>query len=687
MNTKKTFTLFLLSALAAAPACAQGQLSAGRQTANAAAPQLMSGSEAVVASLQKRIELENDERVMGFYDTDDLPYGENTQGWSNYPDQTIYVGNVFEEDITGKFVGGKITKVRFGIADTNTAVSCVYVMEITNRNYGIAGFSPVSQTDLTGVTLEYGWNEITLDEPVEIKANKWYIIGYGYYQKSNNYPIFTDGTLKTSYTSQYGFISYFYFPTAKKWDWYSNNTRGQACIQAVVQGGNFAEKDITLLDLSADKYAGVGGEINYSFNVKNYGNVTPETYSINVAVDGEVVETLNTPVALTNIAQNVSGSVSISGIDTSVLDHSLKIYVDKIDGETPTEATDDDTLEAAFKIYTTTATRQMHLIEQFTSVYCGFCPLGHNVIEKLLAREEGKYAWVAMHGLMMGSDPLYCSDMYNVENFFGITGYPKAAFDRATLNDNEINPSRDVAIIISYGMEAGDGINGYVENEETEEYCARLIDEAVDAFYASVPAFVSVDIAADYDSSSRKLDITVSGSGAEIAKDLLSDATLTVYLTEDGIDNIQEDYVYGPSGNNNILSSYTHNNVFRKAVSLDRGDAIGWTSDSAYSNSYSVTLDASWDAANINIVAFVSGAMTETQSDGTLDFADLSGAYVNNCNMLRLSETTGIENVNTTVPTAANEYYTIDGRRINAPAKGLNIVKAADGTVKKVIIK
>ena len=36
---------------------------------------------------------------------------------------------------------------------------------------------------------------------------------------------------------------------------------------------------------------------------------------------------------------------------------------------------------------------------------------------------------------------------------------------------------------------------------------------------------------------------------------------------------------------------------------------------------------------------------------------------------------------------AANACYTISGMRQKAPAKGLNIIKEPDGTVKKVIIR
>ena len=50
--------------------------------------------------------------------------------------------------------------------------------------------------------------------------------------------------------------------------------------------------------------------------------------------------------------------------------------------------------------------------------------------------------------------------------------------------------------------------------------------------------------------------------------------------------------------------------------------------------------------------------------------------------------TTGIDNL----PTAGSDKrevarYTVDGRRINAPVKGINIVKYADGTTRKVVVK
>ena len=48
--------------------------------------------------------------------------------------------------------------------------------------------------------------------------------------------------------------------------------------------------------------------------------------------------------------------------------------------------------------------------------------------------------------------------------------------------------------------------------------------------------------------------------------------------------------------------------------------------------------------------------------------------------------TAGIENI-TTNDDSKESYFTVDGRRLQHLQKGLNIVKRADGTTKKVLVK
>lgn len=56
-------------------------------------------------------------------------------------------------------------------------------------------------------------------------------------------------------------------------------------------------------------------------------------------------------------------------------------------------------------------------------------------------------------------------------------------------------------------------------------------------------------------------------------------------------------------------------------------------------------------------------------------------------NIVALTDPSGIESTTTTQQPTIVERYTIDGKRINQPQRGLNIIRMSDGTTKKVIIR
>ena len=51
------------------------------------------------------------------------------------------------------------------------------------------------------------------------------------------------------------------------------------------------------------------------------------------------------------------------------------------------------------------------------------------------------------------------------------------------------------------------------------------------------------------------------------------------------------------------------------------------------------------------------------------------------------AEHTGISDVTTATDSAPVTYYGVDGKRLNAPQKGLNIVRLSNGTSQKIIVK
>lgn len=50
-------------------------------------------------------------------------------------------------------------------------------------------------------------------------------------------------------------------------------------------------------------------------------------------------------------------------------------------------------------------------------------------------------------------------------------------------------------------------------------------------------------------------------------------------------------------------------------------------------------------------------------------------------------DATGIDKVNTSTNAKEVSRYSVNGQRLSSPAKGLNIVKYSDGSVKKVAIQ
>jgi hypothetical protein len=80
-------------------------------------------------------------------------------------------------------------------------------------------------------------------------------------------------------------------------------------------------------------------------------------------------------------------------------------------------------------------------------------------------------------------------------------------------------------------------------------------------------------------------------------------------------------------------------------------------------------------ALSIDISAYAKGRYTITVENSSESF---SGEFD--------TQTTGIKEVNSNV-TRTVQYYSIDGKRIATPQRGLNIIRTSDGKMKKVVVK
>lgn len=617
------------------------------------------------ANQPNKIALEESERIVGYYTTDDLDMsGNSSLGLPNYPGQ-LEAGIALTTNDLGKAVGGQITKVRFGLA-CPVGTTKVYIRPL-DLNAGEI-YQVVSEQEVS--TTVAGWNDVTLSTPVTVEDGMSYIISFEYIQKSTNtedsYPLLTDYTFNKN-ASDYGFMIYGDLNQNSQPGWFTMGTQyGNLCIQAVVKGGSYSDDDLSIVGGVPQTIYQKGGNMDISMSLKNLGNKQANSYTLNVELDNNVIEQIKTPVALSSQDAAYTYTYKVPENLSVAEPHKLTISVADINGTKPTVNTDDDSFSIDFNVYGTedVVSKQKTLVEQFTSAGCPNCPYGYNFLNALNAKRND-LAWVAIHTDYGNTKDDYTTTEGDNLVALEVSVFPSASFNRAYIAEPNLNSYGTTAISI--------GINdSYVDSYST------AFSNMIDNINSSIPAFASVNIATTYDKATKKLKINVSGEGNNNVKSILKDNVICVYLTEDGLTGLQL------SGSNRI-PNYPHDHVLRDVVSANFGDVINWTGANTYSNEYEVTLDNSWNADNMNVIAFISRPVKIEDNYITSNVNDV---WVSNTNMVKVGETTGIQKpiiTNGEVKEVAR--YAIDGSKLNAPAKGVNIVKMSDGSTRKIIVE
>ena len=537
-----------------------------------------------------RVDLGENQLIMGHYDTDDLAASEDGLGITGLPG-TIPIATILAPDELAMFQGGKIMKFRVGLANSTT-VSRVFVAPIS------ASGSIGTLTEWTCSVNAAGWNEIELATPYEIDldANMSLMIGFDYRQTSSNYPIsaVAVGTIYPSYIYYQG-----------SWQDVGLDSFGNLSVQCIVESDNFPYYMIGLNDLYVPTFTKSGEDIFYIFASRNSGvggNVEAGACSYNILIDGNIVATITNPAILTNSYNDIDGYISSEGL--AVGRHTLTITVNSLFGE-PVE--NPASLSTSFIIYETGFERQMHLVEQFTSTYCTYCPLGNSMLSILTSMRDD-IAWVGIHGNMQsGNDPMTIAQGDTINAYQGCDSYPSGSFNRAT------------------GWESNDAVvTGLGYYEQYHQQIAQGISDFFD-YLAQTPSFATVNINSTYDADTREAVITINGELVPGFDQLLgADSKLTVYITEDGV-------VARQLNQGTWVSNYVHNGVLRKALNSALGNNLNRNGDT-YENVYTITIPTTWNADNLNVVAFISRPLANGASG---NYTDL---YVNQANKRKLGE-------------------------------------------------
>lgn len=509
-----------------------------------------------------------------------------------------------------------------------------------------------TDVDVTGTTIE-----VVLDEPYSITDEAVYV-GYSFQietlDSENSYPVVvgTETTADGLYLHS--------TRTYRSWNELSDSW-GVSALQLVVSGVGENSAGVTLpseLNVQYDQ------DKTFSVSVVNHGYAGISSYEYEYTVnDVTVTGTVELGDDAVPAQYNATTTLDVSLAALGVTGYyPLTFTITKVNG-----VENSDVLASGSFTVNSYELLPVHKVvfEEYTGTWCGYCPRGYVALEIMKSLYPDDFIGISYHN---GDD---MEIMYSKYFPSTIVGYPSAFYDRKY----EADPY--------YGIDG----SSFIIPEEWLELCETEI----------APATIEVTGVLSDDEGSVTAEATV----AFIDSYDDADYSLEFVLLADSLydeDWYQTNYYY-----NNTYGTFPEEE-FEKFTSGDYyvyglyfSDVIVFTTNVSSSNialpaqitaneslteSYTIDLSQVKNTDGNDIIQDVN------QLTAVVLIIDNTTGYIVNADKAKVQTATGISVVETEPTTDHRvEYYDISGRRISAPVKGVNIVRAADGRTIKYVQK
>lgn len=559
------------------------------------------------------------------------------------------IGSFYSQEMLKPFIGCKVKSIRVLSADASR-IQNVFIKEGST----IYDAAEVKAEGTLGNSIGDNWYEIKLSKEIEITAEtKGFAIGYNLV--AGNQGKITIG--KNGVNSYRGNL-YTYFGETNEWINRSTTQPLTLPLQLVVEpvaGTTMSELVVSHIELP--NYTEVGKVINVDYWLTNASSTPINDFELDVQIDNKSVKTITVEQGVGVGETNRKFSIAELQPNISTAGkHNLALVLKKVNGK---ELKDVKGVENNHKVlyYKEVVARQKTLVEEYTSERCNNCYRGVQNIKELKKRQPDM-VMVAVHlNETAYPDDVAAPESQFIKRMANVRGLPSFACNRTAFIYNK---QETIA-------------NPNIAGESSPEL-TKVIDNFYNFSKKNTCVFSTLGIVNKYDKDSRKIKITVTGTGVNKAKELLEDYALFVLVTENNVDGHQGD-------ENGYLVEVKHQDVLRGYVSDVKGDNdLVWEGDN-FTKTYDFTIQNDWKPVDLEIVAFIAPKIKEIG-------VNLESLAVQNCISGPLAkDPNAIENVATDLPAKEVGRYNIKGQRISAPQKGINIVKFSGGKVLKEIVK
>lgn len=309
------------------------------------------------------------------------------------------------------------------------------------------------------------------------------------------------------------------------------------------------------------------------------------------------------------------------------------------------------------------------VIEKMTGQDCGNCPRGILAFENLEKIYGDRIVPIAYHTY---TGDTYESGMTAYTSFIGLNGAPSASINRSVTSTLPMYET----------LSAG---------QRTWTYTSPSHDTWFDLVQAEFENDTEAEInlgAATFDAETSRVKVVPTIRFAMNAE--RQNIGLLLVITEDGLSGYQHNYYYsstddglgewtsGGAYGQQYVYPYTFDHVARAMVGTSFNGTTGHipaTVENGHEYRPEITFDkpAVDDIYNCRVVCIMLDANT--------------GAVINVA-QAPIRNTTGISATNAdTTDDVETARYNMAGQKISAPQHGINIVRHADGSVRKVIVK
>ena len=640
-------------------------------------------------------ELEANQRYINY------SYDESYVWPATFPADTqgaISLGTLFYSDAFTKFEGCKIVGARFYV-NIPIGASKVGVCHVKIEN-GTPYVGDILASKEVPSTVAH-WNYVWFDEPYKIDTKTFDgLLPYYDFTPSNmsadaGYPIASSGTWAgTCGALAFGDVDGKHDPNS--WAWqpiYLGTDGSNLMIQLIIEkeDGNFILHDLVLDKIAMSPFVKNNTKTGLAFTCHNDGRDNITNVKFGIEVDGEKMGTFTYDKTTAGDAFREITNADYSNIpvglpinkDWAIGEHEVTVYPVLVEGKEPEGDLTNDKLTTKFKVYKDNFDRTKNLVEFYACQMSKYTFFADAVLTKTAkAREDDDLAIVSIHGdgQQVNEDGSVetLSDVFTVPEanklaYYSTPSDGSAAFNRYFYDNDVIN------------LEKALTVNMAAQKPSDQDNVVGMLNTIINESTAYYPSFSTVGIDSKLDDATGKLTIKVMGKLINQYQQLIGeDARLTVYLTEDKVIGKQN------TGGSIAKPRFTHNYVLRKIVTGTLGDALQ-TNGNSYENDYEIELDDAWKSKNMNIIAFISRPMKEQEKeDGKTALASaMNDLWVDNTNMVAVGESdlTGISDVINWNDVKEVSRYTIDGQKLNAPMKGVNLVKLSNGKTIKVVVK